>query len=95
MNKPNVGEIRRFAGESAPSGWVFCDGQELQVEEYQDLYEVIGVAYGGDGVSTFKIPKLRHGQARKKAEASIAEHFIMATEGLEPDWFGVKLTKQF
>lgn len=87
MNKPYLGEIRRFSGESAPAGWIFCDGQELSVEQYQHLYAVIGVNYGGDGQTTFKLPKL-HGGSKPSGKQSQAseERFIMATQGLFPDW---------
>ncbi|MBD2843900.1 phage tail protein [Paenibacillus sp. IB182496] len=55
---PYVGEIRLFAGIYAPSGWAFCNGSELSVQENQVLYSVIGNQYGGDGVTKFKLPNL-------------------------------------
>jgi microcystin-dependent protein len=55
---PYVGEIRLFAGNYAPSGWVFCQGQELQIQQNQVLYSVIGTMYGGDGKNTFAVPNL-------------------------------------
>jgi len=54
-----VGEIRMFAGKFSPSGWLFCNGQVLNIHEYAALYSVIGVTYGGDGVSTFALPDTR------------------------------------
>ena len=58
MSDLYLGEIRMFAGDYAPSGWAVCHGQELQIAEYQRLYELIGTTYGGDGVTTFKLPDL-------------------------------------
>jgi microcystin-dependent protein len=54
-----LGEIRIFAGDFAPTGWAFCDGQLLPVSQYLALFTVIGTRYGGDGLSTFALPDLR------------------------------------
>lgn len=54
-----VGEIRMFAGNFAPSGWVFCDGSLLPISENETLFNLIGTTYGGDGVTTFAVPDLR------------------------------------
>jgi microcystin-dependent protein len=43
----------------APRGWALCDGQLVQISQYQALYSLLGVTYGGDGVSTFGLPDLR------------------------------------
>ncbi|GAB4189005.1 MAG: hypothetical protein Tsb002_15720 [Wenzhouxiangellaceae bacterium] len=68
-----VGAVISYAGELTPRdvtdvslgqrgleslGWMLCDGRKLQVEEYPELYSVIGYRYGGsDG--WFNIPDLR------------------------------------
>ncbi|QAY67087.1 phage tail protein [Paenibacillus protaetiae] len=54
-----TGEIRMFAGNYAPVGWMFCDGQLLSIAENSVLYSLIGTTYGGDGVNTFALPDLR------------------------------------
>jgi microcystin-dependent protein len=54
-----VGEIRMFAGNFAPAGWMFCEGQLLPISEYETLFNLIGTTYGGDGQSTFALPDLR------------------------------------
>lgn len=59
MANPYVGEIRMFAGTYAPVSWMFCDGQHLQISQYEALYTAIGTTYGGDGQSTFALPDLR------------------------------------
>ena len=59
MAQPYVGEIRMFAGNFAPAGWMFCDGQLLPISEYETLFQLIGTTYGGDGESTFALPDLR------------------------------------
>jgi microcystin-dependent protein len=48
-----------FAGNFAPAGWMFCDGQLLPISENETLFNLIGTTYGGDGQSTFGLPDLR------------------------------------
>src|SRR5919205_4368158 len=59
MAQPYVGEIRIFAGNFNPNGWMFCEGQLLPISEYETLFNLIGTTYGGDGQSTFALPDLR------------------------------------
>jgi microcystin-dependent protein len=59
MAQPYVGEIRMFAGNFAPVGWMFCEGQLLPISENETLFNLIGTTYGGDGQSTFALPDLR------------------------------------
>jgi len=59
MAQPYVGEIRMFAGNFAPVGWMFCEGQTLPISENEVLFQLIGTAYGGDGEETFNLPDLR------------------------------------
>ena len=49
MAQPYVGEIRMFAGNFAPAGWMFCEGQLLPISENETLFQLIGTTYGGDG----------------------------------------------
>ena len=59
MAQPYVGEIRLFAGNFSPAGWMFCEGQLLPISENEVLFQLIGTTYGGDGESTFGLPDLR------------------------------------
>src|SRR6476661_5408108 len=59
MSQPYYGEIRMFAGNFAPAGWMFCEGQLLPISEFDTLFNLIGTTYGGDGQSTFALPDLR------------------------------------
>src|SRR3954465_10565635 len=59
MAQPYVGEIRMFAGNFAPAGWMFGEGQLLPISENETLFQLIGTTYGGDGQSTFGLPDLR------------------------------------
>jgi len=59
VSQPFVGEIRMFAGNFEPAGWMFCEGQLLPISENETLFNLIGTTYGGDGQSTFALPDLR------------------------------------
>jgi microcystin-dependent protein len=59
MGTPFIGEIKMFAGNFAPVGWQFCDGQVLAISDNDALFSLIGTTYGGDGQSTFALPDLR------------------------------------
>jgi microcystin-dependent protein len=59
MAQPYVGEIRMFAGNFAPAGWMFCDGTTMAIAENPTLFQLIGTTYGGDGQTTFNLPDLR------------------------------------
>lgn len=55
-----VGSISLFAGTTAPSGWLICDGSAVSRTTYANLFSVIGTTYGtGDGSTTFNIPDLQ------------------------------------
>ncbi len=54
-----IGEIRMFAGNYAPNGWAFCNGQVLSIASNSQLFVVIGTSFGGNGTSTFALPDLR------------------------------------
>ena len=54
-----IGEIRMFAGNFAPAGWMFCEGQLLPISDFETLFQILGTTYGGDGQSTFALPDMR------------------------------------
>jgi microcystin-dependent protein len=58
MPEPFIGEIRMFAGNFAPNGWMFCEGQTMPISENDALFTLIGTTYGGDGQETFQLPNL-------------------------------------
>lgn len=59
MSEPFLGEIRMFAGNFAPRGWAFCDGQLLEIRQNDALFSLLGTIYGGDGRNNFGLPDLR------------------------------------
>jgi len=58
VGQPYVGEIRMFAGNFAPNGWMFCEGAAMPIAENEVLFQLIGTTYGGDGEETFNLPNL-------------------------------------
>lgn len=90
MGQPFVGEIRIFAGNFAPAGWQFCQGQLLAISENETLFQLIGTTYGGDGQTTFGLPDLQGripihqgartgGDAYQLAEKAGAETVTLST----------------
>lgn len=59
MSEQYLGEIRMFAGNFAPRGWAFCQGQLLSIAQNTALFSILGTTYGGNGQTTFALPDLR------------------------------------
>ncbi|PZX17837.1 microcystin-dependent protein [Breznakibacter xylanolyticus] len=59
MDEAYLGTIVLFAGNYAPMGWMFCDGQILNINQYNALFSLLGTTYGGNGTTTFALPDLR------------------------------------
>jgi microcystin-dependent protein len=59
MSDPFIAQIKLFAGNFAPRGYAFCDGQMLSISQHTALFSLLGTTYGGDGRTTFALPDLR------------------------------------
>ena len=81
MSSPFIGEIRIFAGNFAPNGWMFCEGQLLPISENETLFNLIGTTYGGDGQSTFALPDLRGRIPNHQGTGSSGTPYVMAEMG--------------
>ena len=68
MPEQFIGEIRLFAGNFAPRGWAFCNGQILPINQHPALFSLLDINYGGNGRTTFALPDLR-----KRAPVHTAE----------------------
>jgi microcystin-dependent protein len=75
-----LGIVKLFAGNFAPRGWAYCDGQLLSLSQNTALFSLLGTTYGGDGVSTFALPKLESVKSGKDAEIK----YIICLEGMYP-----------
>jgi microcystin-dependent protein len=86
MGEPYIGEIRMFAGNFAPNGWMFCEGQLLPIAQNDAMFTLIGTTYGGDGQTTFALPDLRGrvpvhmGNSFTLAEAAGVEEVTLTTQ---------------
>ena len=81
---PFIGEIRMFAGNFAPNGWAFCNGQLLPINQYTALFSLLGTNFGGDGKSTFGLPNLQ-GQAPLAAgQGAGLSQRVLGERGGEP-----------
>ncbi len=59
MSECYIGEIRMMSFNYAPKNWALCNGQSLPIQQNQALFALLGTRFGGDGVTTFKLPDLR------------------------------------
>lgn len=84
---PILGSIMLFAGNFAPKGWMFCNGQLLPIAQNSALFSILGTTYGGDGRVTFALPNLCGrapvgiGQAPGLPRVDLAEPGLLATHG--------------
>ena len=53
-----IGEVKYFAGNFAPRGWAFCQGQTMAIEQNTALFSILGTTHGGNGRTTFDLPKI-------------------------------------
>jgi microcystin-dependent protein len=59
MGDPYMSELRLMSFNFPPNGWAFCNGQLLPIQQNQALFSLLGVTYGGNGVTTFALPNLQ------------------------------------
>jgi len=74
-----LGEVSIFAGNYAPRGYAFCQGQLLSIADNTALFSIVGTTYGGDGRTTFALPDLRN--AEKWLNGA---RYIIAVQGVYP-----------
>lgn len=78
MDSPIIGMITLFAFNFTPMGWAQCQGQILNIAQYQALFALIGNTYGGNGTTTFGLPNLQG------AEPDPHMRYYIALEGIFP-----------
>ena len=82
MQDGTIGEIRLFAGQFAPTGWSFCNGETLDIARHTALYSILGTQYGGDGRINFQLPHLAPLKESDGGEAPI--RYVICLEGMYP-----------
>lgn len=86
-----VGEVKIYAGATAPTGWLFCYGQAISRTTYATLFAVIGTTYGvGDGSTTFNVPDIRGRVIAGQDDmgGTSANRLTNADDGLDGDTLG-------
>jgi microcystin-dependent protein len=84
MSDPFVAEIRIFAGNFAPTGWAFCQGQLLPLSQNTALFSLLGTLYGGDGKSNFALPDLQGRAPMNQGQGQgLSQRFIGEEDGAE------------
>ena len=75
------GMIAPYAGDTAPSGWLLCNGAAVSRTTYNGLFSIIGTQYGvGDNSTTFNLPNLI-GRTVIGLDASQAEFNVLGETG--------------
>lgn len=60
IGEATLGQVIMYAGEYVPEGWMLAQGQVIPINDYVQLYQIIGTQFGGDGINTFALPDLRN-----------------------------------
>ncbi len=81
-----LGEIRLFAENYAPDGWVSCDGQLLPIDQNQSLFSLLSNRFGGDARVNFAIPKLNEYYIESGANFGPGNRlkYYIAAQGIYP-----------
>jgi microcystin-dependent protein len=84
MADPFVAEIRIFAGNFAPTGWAFCNGQIMAISQNTALFSLLGTTYGGNGQSTFALPNLQGSAPLQAGQGSGLSQRVLGEPGGQP-----------
>ena len=79
---PFIGDIKLFAGNYAPEGWLLCNGAAMPLTQYEALYAVIGNTYGANIPESFNLPKLDG--AAVDGQGGVKINYIIAITGEFP-----------
>lgn len=81
VGEPFIGEITLFGGNFLPRGYMFCEGQLLDIYRHESLFSILGTTYGGDGRTTFALPDLRGRAAVQKGQGPGLERIELGQRG--------------
>ena len=74
-----LAQIVLFGGNFAPRGWMACNGQVLPIASNEALFTLLGTTFGGDGRTTFALPKLESPAGEGPFPA-----YLICVEGIYP-----------
>ncbi len=83
-NQPYIGEVAAFGFTFCPVGWVAADGALLAIADFSTLFSLVGTTYGGDGQTTFGVPKLVSSSAPSSQASATAYSVCIAVDGIFP-----------
>jgi microcystin-dependent protein len=83
MSDPFLGEVRPWALNFAPRGWLMCEGQLLPISQFTALFALIGTFYGGNGTSNFALPDLRSRVPMKYGTDPTGNNYVIGEQGGE------------
>lgn len=78
-----IGQVIPFAGDFAPKNWAFCDGAIMDIGKNTALFSLLGTNYGGDGMRTFALPKIKEIPNPRNA-SNPPIRYIICTVGVFP-----------
>jgi microcystin-dependent protein len=81
MSDPFIAEIRMFAGNFAPRGWAFCNGQIMSIAQNTALFSLLGTTYGGDGRTTFALPNLQGRAPLQPGQGNGLSSYVLGETG--------------
>ena len=81
FTSPAICTVTIFAGNFAPQGWMFCQGQLLSIAEYTAVYSIIGDTFGGDNINTFALPDFRGRVAVHAGQAPGMNNYAPGQQG--------------
>lgn len=84
MIDPYIGMIKLYPYNFIPMGWAKCDGATLPINQYNALYSLLGIRFGGDGHSNFKLPDLTNALPFSNNVAPNNYVYCIALSGLYP-----------
>jgi len=76
-----IGTVCAFGFNFQPQGWEYCQGQTMQIANYQALYALIGTTYGGNGTTTFLLPNLSNREAIHMGQGPGTNNYALAQTG--------------
>lgn len=78
-----LGEVRIFGFNFAPYDWAYCNGGTMSIQQNTPLFAVIGITYGGDGKTTFKLPNLTGRGVTGTSATVVPQYGLGHTQGAE------------
>jgi microcystin-dependent protein len=76
-----IGQIISVSFKMVPTGWLLCDGSPVSISDHPTLFNLLGTTYGGDGVTTFKLPDLRGRLVVSQGQGPGRSNYVLGQAG--------------